>query len=120
MSRPYKGTWEESRRRRERIVELNELGWSAAHIGREMHLSTSSVHYHLRIAGKTRPSKRTCGKLGQLKHSEIEKTIRLYESGLTLRQVGAELGLTHSSVRYRLLNAGVTLRAAEPFSGRRA
>lgn len=115
MSRPYKGTWEESRARRDKIVELYRAGLNAEQIGRQVHLTKSTVYYHLRIARQRRRGRSfTGGKLGKTPHRDIEATISLYAEGLTTREVAVELGLTHSTVRYRLLNAGIQLRPAAP------
>jgi DNA-directed RNA polymerase specialized sigma24 family protein len=111
LPRPYKGAWEATARRRTDIVNMYNLGWSAARIGREVHLSTSTVYYHLRVAKRARRGRQyQGGKLGKTAHNEIRATILLYESGLTLRETASALGLTHSTVRYRLLGAGVQLR----------
>jgi transposase-like protein len=40
----------------------------------------------------------------------IEDLVRLYESGLTLKQVGEEVGMSHSGVQKRLKDAGVDTR----------
>lgn len=111
MSRPYKGAWVEAAQRRARIVELYEMGWTAAHIGREVHLSTSTVFYHLRVADRARrPKSYSGGKLSRTNHDSVARTIELYREGRTTREVGALQGLTHSTVRYRLLNAGIQMR----------
>jgi hypothetical protein len=41
---------------------------------------------------------------------QTSELIKLYKSGLGLRQVGARVGITHEAVRLRLLAAGVQLR----------
>jgi hypothetical protein len=113
LPRPYKGTWVATARVRQRIVELYADGWDAKHIGDEVGLTTSTVFYHLRVAKvKRRGRHRRKGKLGYVSHKQMDKTIELYQSGLTLRETGAVLGISHATVRYRLMNAGVPLRAA--------
>lgn len=115
MPRPYKGTWEESRARRDKIVELYRAGLTAEQIGRQVYLSRSTIYYHLRIARQRRRGRQfTGGKLGRIPHRDIELTVSLYEGGMTTREVAAQLGLTHATVRYRLLNAGIQLRPAAP------
>ena len=41
---------------------------------------------------------------------DVDRAVELYVAGWTLRRIGAELGVDHSTVGYRLHRAGVTLR----------
>jgi hypothetical protein len=41
---------------------------------------------------------------------DVDRAAELYAAGWTLRRIGAELGVDHSMVAYRLHRAGVTLR----------
>jgi hypothetical protein len=41
---------------------------------------------------------------------DVDRAAELYAAGWTLRRIGAELGVDHSTVAYRLRRAGVTLR----------
>jgi predicted DNA-binding transcriptional regulator AlpA len=45
---------------------------------------------------------------------DVERAADLYAQGWTLRQIGAELGLTASTVSDQLRRAGVTMRRGAP------
>lgn len=47
------------------------------------------------------------------KEETTRRLIELYETGLTLDQVGKEFGLTRQGVRYRLTAAGITPRRSK-------
>ena len=45
---------------------------------------------------------------------DVDRAAELYAAGWTLRRIGAELGVDHSTVAYRLHRAGVILRRGGP------
>jgi hypothetical protein len=53
---------------------------------------------------------RRCGVSAPRRDVRPADAVELYESGLSLRQVGARLGMSHTAVKHRLLVTGVRLR----------
>jgi IS30 family transposase len=45
-----------------------------------------------------------------LTEEQIAEAVRLYESGLSLAEVGAKVGVDHGTVRRQLLRHSVTMR----------
>lgn len=54
---------------------------------------------------------------GSLIPVNVRLAVELYESGLTLRQVGAQLGRSHATVLLALRKAGVPRRPWDPRTG---
>jgi len=46
----------------------------------------------------------------RMDENQIETAKQLYASGLTLKQVGQQMGITKSTIRVTLANAGVSMR----------
>ena len=49
---------------------------------------------------------------------DVKRAADLYAQGWTLRQIGAELGVTATTVSHQLRRAGVTMRRGGPPSSR--
>lgn len=73
--------------------------------------SMGVVHRHLRRVITLRPPSLLIGRHPRtLAHADVQRTVEVYERGLTLREVAAELGIADTTVRYRLEQAGIHLR----------
>jgi DNA-binding CsgD family transcriptional regulator len=99
---------------RAQLVELYESGKTITEISKEMYLSRSSVHAYLKRDGvKMRPQGQHKGQQGRHfpGHKAMDRTVALYQSGLSSNEVGEILGITHSTVCYRLALAGVPTRS---------
>jgi len=84
-------------------------GFTLKQIGERVFCANATVSRVLRIHGvprrrRTRPPEPKIGR------DAVDRTVELYLSGLSLRQVAAELGISYSAVRGRLHRAGVPLR----------
>jgi DNA-binding NarL/FixJ family response regulator len=95
-------------------IDLYEAGFSLSGVGKMLHLSPTAVMARLERAGIPR---RNPGQQpdqprnsGGLAHAEFEKTARLYQAGLSGYEVGELLGISHSTVLWRLRVAGVPIR----------
>lgn len=94
-------------------VELYEAGWSLNQIARAAHYANASVvrRVLLRAGVKLRSPGMNGGPGCRIDHAAVEQTVDLYMSGLSTNEVGAILGISHSTVGYRLRLAGVELRS---------
>lgn len=89
-----------------KIKHLFESGATCREIGSKFSVTAHYIARRLRRHGiRVMP-------LEKLKRPGIqtERIIRLYESGLTTRAIGKEVGLTHRAVRLRLFERGIRLR----------
>lgn len=87
---------------------------SGIEVARALYLDKRTVYSYLHDAGVMRPPGLTAARKGPLRdvpHRQIDLTVTLYTAGLSTRQVAEKLGITHSTVRYRLRAAGVSLRS---------
>ena len=83
----------------------------AAHFG----ISLQTLHAHLKKADVRAIRGRGCGP--EPLPLDVDRIRDLYSQGWTPRQIGDELGCSHQTIRTRLRDAGVTLRAE---AGRKA
>lgn len=93
------------------MVEMYASGRSIRAIAKEVHWGPSAVRDRLLEAGVR--LRRRGGSKPRLPHREFERTVFLYRQGLTMQQVGDELGVSLSTVHERLREAG-----EPPASGR--
>ena len=87
------------------------MGFSLREVAEMTGFSPNAVYTFLRRRGvEMRPP-------GQPKDSNVtpgevfDATAELYRWGYTTNEIGAMLGLTHSSVAYRLRRAGIEMRS---------
>lgn len=92
---------------------------SGPEIAKLLDVNKSTVYGYLRASPRvTRPRGQTAkqrGKLRDVPHSEIERTVLLYRAppeglGFSSTEIAEELGITHDTVLYRLEHAGVERR----------
>jgi predicted transcriptional regulator len=98
---------------RERIkaqaIMMYETGMSADRVGEILGISGSTIYGYLREVGKVRKRGETVP-VPRLHEDDLHRTVELYQSGLSTKQVGDILGLTHSAVQNRLERAGCPMR----------
>ena len=93
----------------------HEEGLTQAAIGEKFGLSGGAVStFFLRngIKGRRRGPKQ--GAYGILAQHGTEKIKAMYESGMTLDEISAELGVQYNTVYMHLYNRGIRLRATQP------
>lgn len=95
------------------MVTYYRAGWSLSEIERLMGIPQTTVRSILK---RRKVELRPVGssgyqKVSVLSNSEIERTAELYQSGLSLGEVGKIVGRAQGSVRWRLRLAGVPIRS---------
>lgn len=95
------------------LRDLYESGCSLAEIGVMISVSKDAVRHRLLLQGvKMRP--RGGGYSGRLAHTELVKTAFLYEyMKWSAGEIAEHLGLSLSTVQYRLMQHGVQMRTKE-------
>jgi hypothetical protein len=96
------------------IVERYRAGWTTHEIARAIHWTASTVVKYLPLNGVVPERGRITP--GRHPHScsphELQRTIKLYRSGMSMAEVAAQLGLASvSTVHWRLHAAGEPVRA---------
>ncbi|TDO51526.1 hypothetical protein EV643_103265 [Kribbella sp. VKM Ac-2527] len=86
-----------------RLVAEYEAGTPSTQLEKDFNLSNASVMKLLREAGAKLRRRGLHG-------DDVDEAIRLYEGGLTLKQVGAKLYVDGETVRLALRQAGIQLR----------
>lgn len=99
----------------DQIIQLYEVGWRVSEIANIIDFCESAIYRALRRNQiELRPQSDDfyrVRKVTRLSDEEIELTRRLYESGLSLREVGSILGRGQQAIRHRLEIAGVSIRS---------
>ncbi|HUZ01435.1 MAG TPA: hypothetical protein VMU89_13885 [Thermomicrobiaceae bacterium] len=85
----------------EALVADYEAGGRVGELARVYGIHRTTVSAHVARAGKTR---------GQLTQAQIDKAVRLYEQGWSLRAVGRHLDLADKTVRRMLDKRAVPVR----------
>lgn len=91
-----------------RAFTLYDAGWQPMRVAEEVGISASALHGWRYQAGIPANGSQSQDKIKSSK--VLQKTAALYESGMTIRQVGEALGLSDMGVTHRLENAGVPRR----------
>lgn len=95
----------------EEIVRLYRSGLSRRQVGARVHVHAGTVS---RVLGRRNLPMRPQGGPNRtdhrLPHSEFQRTVRLYEAGMSTSQVARAVGRTPNAVRCRLKEAGVQFR----------
>jgi hypothetical protein len=92
------------------VISLYAAGFSGFDVARILKKHPTGIYAILRRYAPEIVRPRSMEGYQKLSNSDFDKTRTLYEAGLTLKEVGEILGITHGAVRYRLLRGGVTLR----------
>lgn len=104
----------------ERILELYPVWQSVKKVSALVHLSPTCVYLTLKRHGvKMRKPGGWAHNENRLPHDEVQATVLLYEHGYSTNEVGEMLGISHSTVRFRLHKAGVPLRTRSESARRR-
>jgi len=87
------------------LIEAYLGGTPCARLAERFGVNESTVFSHLKRRGvERRPFRKLCGE--RLEHAKA-----LYATGLSLRSVSSELGLSKEAVRSGLVSAGVEIRS---------
>ncbi len=88
------------------LVDLYLAGALQQELTARFGIHDTTLRAHLRRRGvlKQRPYRKLRGEM-------LEKAQTLYESGLSLRSVASEIGVSREAIRSGLLSSGVTLRS---------
>lgn len=92
----------------EQALAMYDAGWAPARIQRALFVAPSTLH-----GWRCAAAIPTNGSIGQdkiLDQAEAQRTAELYESGKTIEQVAAIVGLTETGVVHRLDAAGIRRR----------
>jgi uncharacterized protein (DUF433 family) len=92
------------------LVAAYNAGTPVKDLTATFHLHRDTVHDHLRRRGI--PSRET-----PLAGVDVDELAQLYEAGWSLERIGQRFGVRATSVRYRLLRAGVALRPRNGWQG---
>jgi len=91
------------------IVRLYQSGESMDAVAARVYWSAATVHAILANHGV--PSRHGGSNGFRLHEDELFRTVELYQSGKSIREVAEEVGLTYSAVHERLRRAGVQPRS---------
>lgn len=92
----------------EQGLAMYAAGWPPAHVARELCIGVTTLHGWRRAAGLPRNGTHNAHR--NLNAREAMRTVELYESGLTLDEVGERLGIAPTTVIHRLRSVGVKTR----------
>lgn len=97
-----------------RLVDLYEAGWSLSEIHTRTGRNPSTIYYTLKRHGvQMRPRGDSYGsrKPSVVSDAEVRLTVKLYNMGLSMAEIGERLGVSSGAIRWRLLNiAGIETR----------
>ncbi|GAA2443105.1 hypothetical protein GCM10010433_50420 [Streptomyces pulveraceus] len=100
-----------------RLVRLYESGLSIKDAGEECQVSYGTARSLLLNAGVTlraRNDVQPDRAVRRVKDVDVPRLVRLYESGLSIKDAGERCQASFGTARHRLLDAGVTLRTSSP------
>lgn len=91
----------------EEIVAMYESGLSMARIKLRTGMSTSDIKPILIKAGVYKLKAGALAKQNAYKDVDVAEIIRLRQSGLSLRKIGAKMGVSRATVQKRLIKVGL-------------
>lgn len=91
----------------EEIVSMYESGLSMAKIKLRTGIQTSNIKPILIKAGVYQLKAGALAKQNAYKDVDIAEIIRLRQSGLSLRKIGAKMGISRATVQKRLMKVGL-------------
>lgn len=90
------------------IIGLYRAGWSMRRIGVHVHWSEHAVQRVLKVNGVARRGRG--GAHNVLTPDEFDRVVEPYQRGESMGMVAQRLGISETTVKYRLLRAGVEIR----------
>lgn len=91
----------------EEIVNMYQSGLSMAKIKLRTNISTSEIKPILIKAGVYQLKAGALAKQNAYKDVDVAEIIRLRQSGLSLRKIGAKMGVSRATVQKRLIKVGL-------------
>lgn len=91
----------------EEIVSMYKSGLSMAKIKLRTNISTSEIKPILIKAGVYQLKAGALAKQNAYKDVDVAEIIRLRQSGLSLRKIGAKMGVSRATVQKRLIKVGL-------------
>lgn len=91
----------------EEIVSMYQSGLSMARIKLRTNISTSEIKPILIKAGVYQLKAGALAKQNAYKDVDVAEIIRLRQSGLSLRKIGAKMGVSRATVQKRLIKVGL-------------
>lgn len=91
----------------EEIVSMYKSGLSMARIKLRTNISTSEIKPILIKAGVYQLKAGALAKQNAYKDVDVAEIIRLRQSGLSLRNIGAKMGVSRATVQKRLIKVGL-------------
>lgn len=91
----------------EEIVSMYKSGLSMARIKLRTNISTSEIKPILIKAGVYQLKAGALAKQNAYKDVDVAEIIRLRQSGLSLRKIGAKMGVSRATVQKRLIKVGL-------------
>lgn len=91
----------------EEIVSMYKGGLSMARIKLRTNISTSEIKPILIKAGVYQLKAGALAKQNAYKDVDVAEIIRLRQSGLSLRKIGAKMGVSRATVQKRLIKVGL-------------
>lgn len=91
----------------EEIVSMYQSGLSMAKIKLRTGISTSEIKPILIKAGVYQLKAGALAKQNAYKDVDVAEIIRLIQSGLSLRKIGAKMGVSRATVQKRLIKVGL-------------
>lgn len=91
----------------EEIVSMYKSGLSMARIKLRTNISTSEIKPILINAGVYQLKAGALAKQNAYKDVDVAEIIRLRQSGLSLRKIGAKMGVSRATVQKRLIKVGL-------------
>lgn len=91
----------------EEIVSMYKSGLSMARIKLRTNISTSEIKPILIKAGVYQLKVGALAKQNAYKDVDVAEIIRLRQSGLSLRKIGAKMGVSRATVQKRLMKVGL-------------
>lgn len=92
----------------EEIISMYQSGLSMARIKLRTGISTSEIKPILIKAGVYQLKAGALAKQNAYKDVDVAEIIRLRQSGLSLRKIGAKMGVSRATVQKRLIKVGLT------------
>lgn len=91
----------------EEIVSMYQIGLSMAKIKLRTGMQTTNIKPILIKAGVYQLKAGALAKQNAYKDVDVAKIIRLRQSGLSLRKIGAKMGVSRATVQKRLIKVGL-------------